>query len=223
LNFEHARQQPACTALGVPPREGATSRLSGFVADVAPPKKAPPGSSQGSARMDKGLELGTSAAAVAQVLPTDSAAKLLRVFCFLRQHDRKARIARKTAELSAWRPLPQQQRQKPEESDLGEQSSPTEALDETELVAELNLLAAGRGKSGDPAGNGSRNATAVAAKATPPPPTAHEMRNEIKGLQKGLITSSSDTSGVITAADLSSCMRSLNRIPAKVCFADAYR
>ncbi|KAG1685778.1 hypothetical protein DVH05_007715 [Phytophthora capsici] len=42
-----------------------------------------------------------------------------------------------------------------------------------------------------------------------------DLRDEIKDLQKGIITSSSDTSGVICPADLSSCMRSLNRVPSK--------
>ncbi|EEY66596.1 uncharacterized protein PITG_16667 [Phytophthora infestans T30-4] len=103
---------------------------------------------------------------VAQVLPPDSVTKLLRVFCFLRQHDRKTRIVKKTSELNAWRSSPQATSEEPDGDSV---------------------------------------------------PTMHELRSEIKELQKGVITGStcSDTSGVITAADLSSCMRSLNRIPTK--------
>ncbi|KAL4114002.1 hypothetical protein PRIC2_014994 [Phytophthora ramorum] len=165
--------------------------------------------------MDKDLD---------SVLPADSAAKLLRVFCFLRQHDRKARIARRTAELNAWRPPVSAATQHLEERPHEEQASPTETLDETDLVAELNLLAAseepdgpsGGGKTLAKSGTGSRNASAtaiVAAKASAP--TMQELRSEIKELQKGVVTSNSDTSGVITAADLSSCMKSLNRVPSK--------
>ncbi|ETK93159.1 hypothetical protein F441_02026 [Phytophthora nicotianae CJ01A1] len=161
----------------------------------------------------------------AQVLPPDSAAKLLRVFCFLRQHDRKARIARKTAELNAWRVPPPVASQRADDGFADEelqQASPTEVMpDKTDLLSELNLLAASeepdgsakvvsgtRSKNG---GAGSRNATAVSAKTS----DMHDLRSEIKELQKGVNTSNSDTSGVITAADLSSCMRSLNRVPSK--------
>ncbi|KUF96640.1 Ammonium transporter 1 [Phytophthora nicotianae] len=162
----------------------------------------------------------------AQVLPPDSAAKLLRVFCFLRQHDRKTRIARKTAELNAWRVPPPVASQRADDGFADEelqQASPTEVMpDKTDLLSELNLLAASeepdgsakvvsgtRSKNG---GAGSRNATAVSAKTS----DMHDLRSEIKELQKGVNTSNSDTSGVITAADLSSCMRSLNRVPSKV-------
>ncbi|GMF22222.1 unnamed protein product [Phytophthora lilii] len=157
--------------------------------------------------MDKNLD---------QVLPPDSAAKLLRVFCFLRQHERKARIARKTAELNAWRAPPPPD-EYPAEEEL-QQASPTESLDKTDLVDELNLLAS----SGEPDGPvvvanrsksapaGIRNVTGAGAA------TMQELRSEIKELQKEVIASSSDTSGVITAADLSSCMKSLHRVSAKV-------
>ncbi|KAF1777996.1 NUDIX hydrolase domain-like [Phytophthora cactorum] len=162
----------------------------------------------------------------AQVLPSDSATKLLRVFCFLRQHDRKARIARKTAELNAWRTPPPAASQRADDGSADEelqQSSPTEVMpDKTDLLTELNLLATSvepdgpaRVASGKNGGTGSRNATAVAARASGSVLTMHELRSEIKELQKGVITSSSDTSGVITAADLSSCLRSLNRVPSK--------
>ncbi|KAG6962903.1 hypothetical protein JG688_00008400 [Phytophthora aleatoria] len=162
----------------------------------------------------------------AQVLPSDSATKLLRVFCFLRQHDRKARIARKTAELNAWRTPPPAASQRADDGSADEelqQSSPTEVMpDKTDLLTELNLLATSvepdgpaRVASGKNGGTGSRNATAVDARASGSVPTMHELRSEIKELQKGVITSSSDTSGVITAADLSSCLRSLNRVPSK--------
>ncbi|KAL3656267.1 hypothetical protein V7S43_018914 [Phytophthora oleae] len=167
-------------------------------------------------------------ALAAQVLPPDSTTKLLRVFCLLRQHDRKTRIARRTAELNSWK-APHQAAALSQRADDAiaaeelQQASPTETTrDRTDLVDELNLLAVSeepdspagstvtaRCKLAKSGGGGSRSATAVAA------PTMHELRNEIKELQKGVITSSSDTSGVITPADLSSCMRSLNRVPSK--------
>ncbi|KAG6609061.1 Calmodulin protein 1 [Phytophthora cinnamomi] len=156
----------------------------------------------------------------AEVLPPDSAAKLLRVFCFLRQHERKARIARKTAELNAWRGPPSPPSACTAEDEL-QQASQTEELDKKELVVELNLLAAGeepdgpastanRSKSG---GTGGRNAAAAIANASAS--TVQELRREIKELQKGVVTNSNDTTGVITAADLASCMKSLNRVPSK--------
>ncbi|OWY96750.1 hypothetical protein PHMEG_00032903 [Phytophthora megakarya] len=168
--------------------------------------------------MDKNLDM------IAQVLPPDSAAKLLRVFCFLRQHDRKARIAKKKTELNTWRP-PSPSHCDLQAADPAEelpQASPTEAADKTDLVVELNLLVtseepdgsrgvANRGKSG---ATGSRNATAGVAKASITS-TMQELRSEIKELQKGVIVGNSDTSGVITAADLSSCMRSLHRVTTK--------
>lgn len=173
--------------------------------------------------MDK-QSLEPAAAHAAQVLPADSAAKLLRVFSFLRQHERKARLARKTAELTALTASPPPTTTPktgtttdacPAEDEL-QQPSPTEALDKKQLVAELNLLAAseepdgaaavaGRGKSG---GERGRNAASAS--------TIEELRREIKELQKGVVTSNSDTSGVITAADLASCMKSLNRVSSKV-------
>ncbi|KAF4132514.1 EF-hand domain pair [Phytophthora infestans] len=156
---------------------------------------------------------------VAQVLPPDSVTKLLRVFCFLRQHDRKTRIVKKTSELNAWRSSPQATSQRTDTDEEPQQPSPTEV---TDVLAELNLLASSeepdgsaKAASGKRGGAGCRNVTAVVAKTSDSVPTMHELRSEIKELQKGVITGSSDTSGVITAADLSSCMRSLNRIPTK--------
>ncbi|GMF53308.1 unnamed protein product [Phytophthora fragariaefolia] len=171
--------------------------------------------------MDKrGLELAVPAAQAAQVLPPESAAKLLRVFCFLRQHERKARIARKTAELNTWRdpPLPAAEYSAEEGP---QQASPTEVLEKKELVTELNLLAgseepddpvdvASKSKSGTARGH-----NAAAAITNTSAPTMQELRREIKELQKGVVTNY-DTSGFITAADLASCMKSLNRVPSKV-------
>ncbi|KAE8876935.1 hypothetical protein PF005_g26057 [Phytophthora fragariae] len=156
----------------------------------------------------------------AQVLPTDSAAKLLRVFCFLRQHERKVRIARKTAELTALctpPPLPEGCLAK---NELQEASS-TEELDKKELVAELNLLTASEqpdravaftrtGKSGC-----TRGRKAAAAIANGSALMMEDLQREIKELQKGVVTNINDTSGVITAADLASCMKSLNRVSSK--------
>ncbi|EGZ11172.1 hypothetical protein PHYSODRAFT_519275 [Phytophthora sojae] len=116
--------------------------------------------------MDK-QSLEPAAAHAAQVLPADSAAKLLRVFSFLRQHERKARLARKTAELTALTASP----------------PPT--------------------------------TTPKTGTTTDAASTIEELRREIKELQKGVVTSNSDTSGVITAADLASCMKSLNRVSSK--------
>ncbi|KAG1684279.1 hypothetical protein DVH05_011458 [Phytophthora capsici] len=171
-------------------------------------------------------------ALAAQVLPPDSTAKLLRVFCLLRQHDRKARIARRQAELNSWKaPLqPAALSQRADDVIAAEelqhccqQASPTETTrDRVDLVDELNLLAVSEEPDSPTGGTvaarctlvksgveASRSATAVL------PATMQDLRDEIKDLQKGIIMSSSDTSGVISPADLSSCMRSLHRVPSK--------
>ncbi|KAK1928390.1 Calmodulin-like protein 1 [Phytophthora citrophthora] len=167
-------------------------------------------------------------ALAAQVLPSDSTTKLLRVFCLLRQHDRKARIARRTAELNSWKAPPQAAALSQRADDIIaaeelQQASPTETTrDRVDLVDELNLLAVSE-EPDSPAG-GTVTASCKLAKSVDggnvsvtaaPPATMQELRNEIKDLQKGIITSSSDTSGVISPSDLSSCMRSLNRVPSK--------
>ncbi|RLN48674.1 hypothetical protein BBJ29_007624 [Phytophthora kernoviae] len=145
---------------------------------------------------------------MAQALPADGAAKLLRVFCFLRKHDRKTRIAKKTAELHAWRP---QQTEEPPCED--EQHSPID--DKADLTDELNLLAICEEPDGPGFTNNRGTSNAAKASLLPRAQSPEAIRCEIKELQKGVITSNSDTSGVISATDLSSCMKSLNRVPAK--------
>jgi acyl-CoA synthetase (NDP forming) len=133
------------------------------------------------------------------VLPADTAARLLRAFCFLRQHERKAKAARKLTELQAWSRA------------QSEQPAPPSAGDEADrehsaLADELEQMQSG--------------VTTAEAKSAdelkePRQVDAKTLHRELRELQKGIL-SSSDTGGSIAAGDLASALRAMNRPTSKV-------
>lgn len=164
------------------------------------------------------------------VLTPDSEKRLLRIFCFLRQHDRKAKAARKLAELQK---LSYSGALAPSSAALGSASSsprhsshasqPDVSLeatataqeaalfDQNELSDELNLL--------------TDNAIACSSSTTTATITTQkksrnehllELRRDIRELEKGVVHSSLDASGYITPADFVSAMKAMNRNPTKV-------
>lgn len=153
------------------------------------------------------------------LLPAETAARLLRVFCFLRQHERKAKAARKMAELQAWT---RAQTASPT-TELGDSLNEPAASnqDAQALGEELDRMcaeAAGRISSRS---RRSSSASADSALQTGPQPKqqqpdAKALHRELRELQRGVVLSSADTSGLITAGDLASALRALDRPTTKV-------
>lgn len=148
--------------------------------------------------------------ALESVLPADTATRLLRVFCFLRQHERKTKAARKLAELQAW----SRAQSEPLPPSTDEADRPTEDdRDRSAIADELDQM-----KSGGAAVESSASALVVGASQPPKEPKqvdAKMLHRELRELQKGIL-GSSDTSGSVTAGDLASALRAMNRPTSKV-------
>ncbi|GLE03367.1 hypothetical protein PINS_up012257 [Pythium insidiosum] len=158
---------------------------------------------------------GTSSKSVdiPQVLKPEVEKRLLRVFTALRQHDRKSRLARRVAELSAIRASSSRARviqQSQAEEDEQEHIDTTE-----EDVGLQDVLGELIDDGKNPAAKPEESTVADEGRVVDDSRIG-KLEEEIAEIQKTINTRETDRSGLITSADLLSALRSLNVAASKV-------